>query len=190
MRWWFALIHGWKQRKLLKTFLNDRRKQILNLNEITAEKLDRAAIAILVLDFDGVLAPHGELKPLPEVETWLKQLCQAIGEQRIVILSNKPNATRKKYFAQFFPMILFLEGVRKKPYPDGLSIIAEYKGVSPHRIALVDDRLLTGMLATILAYAQGYYFLKPYRNAWKRPVRETFFSFLRVFERTLIRLTG
>lgn len=190
MRWWYAIRHGWVHRKILKTFLNERKKQIFNLKEINADKLDAASVAVLVLDFDGVLAPHGESIPLPENEAWLKALSQKIGEQRIVIFSNKPNVKRKNYFAQHFPMILFLEGVRKKPYPDGLGIIAEYKGIALHRIALVDDRLLTGMLASVLAYAQGYYFIKPYRNFWRRPIRETFFSFLRVMERAWIRMVG
>jgi predicted HAD superfamily phosphohydrolase YqeG len=190
MRWWFALKNGWTHRHLLKTFLDAPKKQIEKLQEITSEKLDENSVAVLVLDFDGVLAPHGDPMPLPENEAWLKSLCHTIGEQRIAIFSNKPNLIRRKYFAQQFPMVLFLEGVRKKPYPDGLGIIAEYKGVSLHRIALVDDRLLTGMLATILAYAQGYYFIKPFRNFWRRPIRETFFSFLRLLERMLIRIFG
>lgn len=188
MRWWFAITMGWKHRKELNTFLVDQHKRIDHLSQITPKMLDDANVAILALDFDGVLAPHGALKPLSENEIWLRNLCQTIGEQRVVILSNKPNLHRRQYFLTHFPMILFMEGVRKKPYPDGLEIIAEYKGVSPHRLALLDDRLLTGMLASCLAYTQGYYFINPCRKGWKRPITENFFSFLRIMERGLVRL--
>jgi hypothetical protein len=190
MRWFFALKQAWLQRKNLKTFLIEPAKQVHSLEEITAQRLDNANIAILVLDFDGVLEPHDTKVPSKETQLWLRNLCQEIGETRIAIFSNKPKPARIQYFQEHFPSIFMLYGVRKKPYPDGLSNIAEYRGVSPDRIMLVDDRLLTGMLATCLAYTQGWYFRPPKTNYWRRPIREMFFSFLRVFERALIRIIG
>jgi uncharacterized protein len=174
-------------RQELKAFLSSPNNRIAKLSDLTVERLEKANVAILVLDFDGVLAPHGEEKPLPEAEVWLRQLCNNLGEQRIALLTNKPFVSRLRYFAEHFPSIYVVSGVRKKPYPDGLSQVADYKGVEMHRVALLDDRLLTGMLATCLSYCQGYYFYNPYRNVWRRPVKELFFSFLRMVERLLLR---
>jgi len=188
MRWWFALKQSWIQRKQLKDFLTDPEKQITDLKEITAEKLDQCGIAILALDFDGVLAGHDAPVPLPEVAAWLTQLSLSIGEQRIALLSNKPKPVRLAYFAKHFPSIHVVREVRKKPYPDGLLEIAHYKGVEPHRIVLVDDRLLTGMLAVCLSYSQGWYFRNPFHQFWRHPFKESFFCLLRGLERLWVRL--
>lgn len=187
-RWVFAVYEGWRQRKQLREFLVDPAYRVESLNEITGKKLDEANVAVLILDFDGVLANHGADQPLPEVETWLKQLCLEIGEWRIAILTNKPLPKRMAYFAKYFPLIHVVQGVRKKPYPDGIIEIAHYKGVEPHRVLLVDDRILTGMLATCLSFSQGWYFCRPYANFLQRPIKELFFSLLRVVERWVFRL--
>ncbi len=190
MRWWFAIKNAISLRKKLKQFLIDPAKQIHDLSEITLDKLDEADVAILVLDFDGVLAPHNAAIPSKEAELWLIKLSQTIGEHRIALFSNKPKPERIAYFAKKFPSIFFLQGAKKKPYPDGLEMIAQYRGVPVHRLLLVDDRLLTGMLATCLAYTQGWYFRPPKTNFWCNPIVESFFSLLRVFERCLIRVIG
>lgn len=190
MRWWFAIKNGFKLRKNLKKFLTDPAKQIHDLSEITLEKLDNAEIAILVLDFDGVLACHNAKEPSAQAKAFLLKLSQSIGEHRIAILTNKPKPERLAYFAKEFPSLFVLHGVRKKPYPDGLATIAQYRGVSAHRLVLVDDRLLTGMLATCLGYTQGWYFRPPKTCYWTNPVVEAFFSLLRVSERLFIKMVG
>lgn len=182
-RWCYALRQGWAFRQQLKAFLCRRDYQIHHLNEITAERLDRENIAILVLDFDGVLAGHDASAPLPEAAAWLRQLSLGIGEQRIALLTNKPKAARLAYFQEHFPLIHIVQGVRKKPYPDGLKEIIAYKNIPPHRVVLLDDRLLTGMLATCLARCRGWYFRYPAQRLLKAPVRETAFSCLRIIER-------
>jgi len=189
-RVWFAITQAWSQRAALKRFLTEKDKQITALTEITASRLDEANIAILALDFDGVLAPYDALEPLPEVQKWLTQLSLEIGENRIVILTNKPQPERLRYFADRFPSIFIVQDVRKKPYPDGILQIVEYKGVPPHRVLLLDDRLLTGMLATCLSYCQGWYFCKPYQNFTLHPFKEAFFSLLRVCERWFLRFAA
>lgn len=186
-RWWFALVQGFKNRQRLKAFLNNPALQIHRLSDITAQRLDAASIAILVLDFDGVLAGHDAAQPLPEAHAWLKALSQQIGEQRIALLTNKPKLERLRYFAEHFPLIHVVRGARKKPYPDGLDEIIAYRNVPPHRVLLLDDRLLTGMLATCLAHCQGWYFYPPCRRFWHAPIRESFFSFLRFFERSILK---
>ncbi|MFI4938141.1 MAG: HAD family hydrolase [Candidatus Berkiellales bacterium] len=189
-RWWFAVKYGFAERKVLNRFLVNPAYQIQSLTEITPERLDQAAVAILILDFDGVLANHDAKALLPEVEKWLRALCNAIGEQRIAVLTNKPNPSRLQYFATHFPSIHVVRGVRKKPYPDGILEVANYRGLPPHRVLLVDDRLLTGMLATRLACSQGWYFTKPVTNYWKHPFKEIFFTCLRVLERFAFRWAG
>jgi hypothetical protein len=183
MRWWFAIRNGWQQRKQLRQFLINPQKQIHALSEITLEKLEQANIAILVLDFDGVLAGHDALEPDPDALLWLQKLSANIGEQRIALLTNKPKPERLRFFSQHFPSIHVVQQVRKKPYPDGILEIANYRGVAPHRVVLVDDRLLTGMLATCLAYSQGWYYTPPRTNYWKHPFKEMFFGMLRGLER-------
>jgi len=187
MRWWFAIKNAIKYRSKLKRFLVDPKSQIQHLKEITLERLDAADIAILVLDFDGVLAGHDANVLPPETEQWLRKLSLSVGEQRIAILTNKPKATRLRYLATIFPSIFVVTGVRKKPYPDGLLEIAQFKGVPPHRLVLVDDRLLTGMLATCLSYTQGWYFSHPYCNFRQHFFKECFFKFLRTFEKWWLR---
>ncbi len=192
MRWIFAIKQAWLERHKLKLFLVDPGKRIHSLEEITLERLDAANIAILVLDFDGVLNAYDTNQPLPEAELWLTKISQEIGEHRLAILTNKPKEARIRYFAEKFPSLFMLHGhgMKKKPHPEGLLMIAQYRGVAPHRLALVDDRLLTGILATCLAYTQGWYFYPPKTNYWRNPVRESFFSLLRVFERAFIKLIG
>lgn len=186
----YALKHAWLARGMLKKFLIDPRCSIGSLAEITPQRLDDAHIAILILDFDGVLGPHDADEPLPEVAQWLRALSGVIGEQRIAILSNKPKPARLRYFSTHFPSINFVYGVPKKPYPEGLLSIAEYRGVPPHRVALVDDRLLTGMLATYLGSTQAWYFRQPIQNFRQHFFKECFFSFLRGLERGMVRLLG
>lgn len=190
IRAWYAIKMGWQQRKALRRFLRDPEQRVGSLSELTSEKLDADNIAILVLDFDGVLAWHDSPTPLPEAEVWLKHLCQTIGEQRIALFTNKPKPERIAYFQKHFPMMFIVHGVRKKPYPDGILQVAEYKGVAVHRVALLDDRLLTGMLSVCLAYSQGYYFTRPFHCYWKHPIKESFFGLLRQLERWLIRAFG
>lgn len=187
-RWWYAVTQGWSKRKRLKQILDEPRYQVRSLSEITGQKLDDAEIAVLILDFDGVLASHGAEQPSPMAEDWLRKITLEVGEFRIAVLSNQVFPARVRYFAKHFPLIHFVQGVRKKPYPDGILEVVHYKGVPPHRVVLLDDRLLTGMLATCLAFSQGWYFRYPEVNYWKRPLKELFFSFLRVVERCMFRL--
>lgn len=185
----FSLQEGFRARHILKRFLVEPERQIYSLTEITAERIDEANVAVLVLDFDGVLANHGEAVPLPDSAEWLFKLSHQLGQQRLAILTNKPYPQRIAYFKAHFPGIQIIQG-RKKPYPDGLLEIAYSRGLAMHRILLLDDRLLTGMLATKLASCQGWYFCRPFTNYWRRPFAETFFSCLRVLERCWIRCIG
>lgn len=139
----------------------------------------------LVFDFDGVLAPHAAPAPLPETQPIIAQALKTFGAGHVYILSNKPSAVRLEWFRQHFPDIVFVGDVRKKPYPDGLEKVASLGGYAPSEVALLDDRLLTGGLACLLAGAKIIYISKPYADFSVRPVKESFFAVLRFLERLL-----
>ena len=183
----YALAKMWRYSAELGKFTTQSHLIASNLEQITVERLEKAHVAVLVLDFDGVLAPHGAKQPLPEAHDWLRQMAMNLGEQRIVILSNKPMPIRQVYFGEHFPGIEFVQSVRKKPYPDGLASISLQKGVPSYRLLLVDDRLLTGILATIIAKTQAIWFMRPYRDFRARPVSESFFATLRAAEKILVK---
>jgi predicted HAD superfamily phosphohydrolase YqeG len=159
-----------------------------NILELNPEVLRSAGIVALALDFDGVLAHHGAPEPISEAITWMKQ-CEAVfGGDRIFILSNKPTEGRRHWFAGNFPAMRFISGVRKKPYPDGIAKTAELAGVPLSSILMVDDRLLTGCLAALLAGARPCYIRNPYASFRHRPAAELFFRLLRMGERLFVRV--
>ena len=146
--------------------------------------------SILALDFDGVLAPHGYSKPVEATATWLKEAVTSGRYRRVYIYSNKPTEARKTFFAELTPEIQFISNLRKKPYPDGLRHIAEIEGVTPSEIVMVDDRLLTGILAAIIAGTSKIYISQPLKDYSFNTVAEIFFTILRFSEIQLIKLLG
>jgi HAD superfamily phosphatase (TIGR01668 family) len=155
--------------------------------DIDVAELQRHGIKVIVLDFDGVLSPHGFLEPLPEVKAWLQHCVASFGADKVYILSNKPLTSREMYFKQQHPGVHWISGVRKKPYPDGMNKIIQVSGARPEEIALVDDRLLTGILATVIAGTHCVYISQAYRQFSKNPVRESFFALLRMFEKLWVK---
>ncbi len=141
----------------------------------------------LILDFDGVLAAHGEIQARADVEMWLDKCFESLGDKPIFILSNKPMPKRIAYFKKRFPSIQFVTGVAKKPYPDGLKHIAKQQGFKPKELVLVDDRLLTGVLASCIAGTEVIYISPAYSNFKKHPLQESFFASLRLLERQILR---
>jgi predicted HAD superfamily phosphohydrolase YqeG len=161
-----------------------------NILGLDPREVQQSGIAALALDFDGVLAAHGSPCPLPEAVAWMKR-CEAIfGGDKVFILSNKPTDGRRQWFAEQFPAMRFISGVRKKPYPDGLIKTGELAGVPLSSILMVDDRLLTGCLAALVAGARPCYICHPYISFKFRPVAELFFWILRTIERLLVRLVS
>ena len=178
---------GFHHRRELRLLL-DSTPQGSSILELDPEALHSSGVAALALDFDGVLAGHGFPVPLPEAVAWMKR-CEAVfGGGRIFILSNKPTDGRRQWFAENFPAMRFISGVRKKPYPDGLNKTAELAGVPLSSIMMVDDRLLTGCLAALVAGARPCYIRRPYVSFNHRPLAELFFMLLRAGERVFVRL--
>ena len=174
------------RRELLQ--LLDSTSQGSSILELDPEALHSSGVAALALDFDGVLAGHGFPTPLPEAVDWMKR-CEAVfGGSRIFILSNKPTDGRRQWFAEHFPAMRFISGVRKKPYPDGLNKTGELAGVPLSSIMMVDDRLLTGCLAALVAGARPCYVRSPCVSFIHRPLAELFFMLLRAGERVYVRV--
>jgi len=157
---------------------------ILNLDPAA---LKSSGIDALALDFDGVLAHHGAPAPLPEAIEWMKRCETVFGGDRIFVLSNKPTEGRRQWFADNFPALRFISGIRKKPFPDGLNKTGELAGVPLSKILMVDDRLLTGCLAALVAGARPCYIRHPYASFRHRPFAELFFMLLRRTERCFAR---
>ena len=156
--------------------------QVLHLSPST---LKEQGISVLVLDFDGVLAAHGEYQPTEELCAWLHESTQFFAH--VFILSNQSLSHRVAYFECYYPHITYLTGVRKKPYPDGLEKILALTEQPAHCVMLVDDRLLTGALAACIAHIQFTYITRPYYDKANRPIQELFFACLRLLERYLAR---
>lgn len=178
---------GFHHRRTLRQLL-DSTPLSTNILELDPEVLRSSGIAVLALDFDGVLAHHGAPVPLPEAIAWMRKCETVFGGERIFILSNKPTEGRRQWFAEHFPAMRFISGVRKKPFPDGLKKTGELAGVPLSSILMVDDRLLTGCLAALLAGARPCYIRKPYASFGHRPVAEFFFATLRLFESCLVKV--
>jgi len=178
---------GFQHRRELRRLL-DSTPANTSILELDPEELISSGFAALALDFDGVLAGHGALVPLPEAVSWMKR-CEALfGGNQVFILSNKPTDARRQWFAEHFPAMRFISGVRKKPYPDGLVKTGELAGVPLDSIMMIDDRLLTGCLAALVAGARPCYIRRPYVSLSHRPVAELFFWLLRAGERLFVRL--
>lgn len=183
----YGFIAGFRNRGPLAAILRGSRDGTTAV-AVSPEELQQRGMRALALDFDGVLAPHGRPEPLPEAAEWLSRCCNAFGEDRIFILSNKPTPERKAWFERHHPQIRFIAGVRKKPYPDGLENIIRLAGVQPHELTILDDRLLTGVLAACLAGTDVVYITAPCIDLSGNRLAEAFFIILRAVERMLVRL--
>lgn len=167
-----------------------RSQPLLQSPTVTAlnpSNLKSRGFRILVIDFDGVLAPHGETVVKPKTASWLSECLTTFGAGNIFILSNKPTEARAHYFAKSFPGITFIKPKRKKPYPDGLLEILAATKIKPNELLLIDDRLLTGILAATIANTGACYITHPVISMEKRPIQELFFIGLRALERLIIR---
>jgi predicted HAD superfamily phosphohydrolase YqeG len=182
----FTLARGFSRRGALARIL--RSPGCARVTEVAAHCSPAAGGLILVLDFDGVLAPHGYDAPLPAVDAWLRECAAAPGIRGVTILSNKPTRRREAYFAEHHPGVRFVTGVRKKPYPDALLALMAADGAEPRQIVVVDDRLLTGILAGVLAGTQCVYVTPPLADFSCRTASEILFALVRGLERLLVRL--
>lgn len=185
----YSIAMGWRYRKNVGAYLFDKNLQLNTITDLSLARLQKSQIQVLILDFDGVLGPDNALAPIDQVKPWLDQIYQYY-QDRLFVLSNKPLPFREMYLEKHYPELQFIKNVAKKPYPDGLLLIKHKVGVMSAHILFCDDRLLTGILAAELADVKALWIKKPYRNFIKRFWQELFFTYLRFFERTFLKLFG
>lgn len=183
-RYIFALSNLWRKRKTIRHRATEN--TATQLITIDPKILYDQGIRLLVVDFDGVIAAHGEIVPTTEAKAWLHSALQIFGSTKVVILSNKPMQRRIDYFSSELPEINFFVSKTKKPYPDGVLDIIKQYACNKSEVVLIDDRLATGILAADLAGITSIYITKPEINFKNNPVVESFFSLLRVIERSLL----
>lgn len=179
----YTLFMAFRHRKALSRYLHDpllQAKTVLELNPIV---LKTQGIKVMAIDFDGVLASHGEEKINPELHSWLNSCIQSFATNHVFILSNKPTEQRKQYFETCFPGLQFVLAKRKKPFPDGLNFIITSTQVAFQEVLVIDDRLFTGILAALLAKTRAILITNPYISLSKRPLQELFFMGMRKLER-------
>lgn len=184
-RIFFTLKKFWKNRYILAQYLSNPAFQAKNIYQLSLKDIKKQGIEVLVLDYDGVLAPHGVNELEPKVLDWLKRCSDIFGEGRVYVLSNKATMVRKEYFREQLPGIIFFKATRKKPYPDGLSAILSEASIQSKEMLVVDDRLFTGILAAVLVGAQGIFITKPTIDFFQHGIQESAFVFLRLKERAL-----
>ena len=180
---------GYLHRHALRQLL-DNTPQNSNILRLDPGELQLTGIAALALDFDGVLAHHGAPVPDSAAVAWMKRCETIFGGDNIFILSNKPTNERRQWFAEHFPAMRFISGVRKKPFPDGLNKAGKLAGVTLSSLLMVDDRLLTGCLAALVAGSRPCYIRHPNVSFKSRPAAELFFWLLRTIEQVYVRLAA
>ena len=177
----YTAFQAWHHRYQLIKF-NSSLYQINHIVELTQKQLIQSGVKVLALDFDGVLASHGQIEIEHKIQNWLSQITLPV-----YILTNKPFAARLAHLKQYSNLKVITH-VKKKPYPDGLEKILNETQVQPNEVLLVDDRLLTGMLATCIAGTQGIWVVVPLKNYKDHLIIESGFELLRVCERVGIKI--
>lgn len=163
-----------------------RASTVGDVRELTAQGLRAMGVDLLILDYDGVLAPHGRARPDDEVRPWLRECVDAL--EHTVILSNRVCPERDGHLIDTYPGLRIATAARKKPYPDGILRILAETGVPATRTLIVDDRLLTGCLAGVLAGCGVRWLIHARRDLRGNPRQEIGFAVLRWLERGLISL--
>lgn len=177
---------AWRYRKQLAHYARGKALHTNTLLDLDPHRLAQDGIQGLILDFDGVLAPHAASKPLAVVEDWLQKAMTVFKPDQFFILSNRPTTARMAYFKSHFPDMMFVYAKRKKPFIDGIQTIVHDRNVAPQQLLLIDDRLLTGLLAAQIAGIQGCYVYYPWIDWKQRPFSESWYWVLRRIERWLL----
>ena len=173
-----------KFKKELKIFYLNSTNHLECIESLSLKFLIEKNIKLLILDFDGVLAPHGAFKPEGVVQIWMENLFKNKPKDlTVAVLSNLPRQERYLFFKDHFSELIWVCGVKKKPYPEGILKLSHNKKVAPENICLVDDRLLTGILASLLAGTQALLITQPRNNFKQHFFKESFFSILRQLEK-------
>jgi predicted HAD superfamily phosphohydrolase YqeG len=180
-RLFYTLSQAIKHKRALKELGSTAVKA---LPDLPFQKWRDVGVRAIAFDFDGVLATQSELVPSSEGKQALESAL-ALFPGCIFILSNNPLKAREDYFKAHYPDVRFIVAKKKKPHPDGLQHIATLAHFNPSELMLIDDRLLTGGLACLIAKAQFCYFSQAKTNFAKKPFKETFWLCVRYLEKAI-----
>ena len=184
----YFLINAFKFRNELFQII-EQTDHKLQLIDVDPNVLIKNGIKkILILDFDGVMAAHGKKRPDRSVIKWLKEAIECFDQNKIFILSNALTKERKTYFLNNYPEIHLIDATNKKPYPDGILRILEIAKSNPNEAIIIDDRILTGILAGHIAGIQTIYIRNPLTDMSNNLDDELFFAVSRCLEKYLIRI--
>ena len=184
----YSLISAFKFRNELFQIIEqtDNKLQLINVDPKILIK--KGITKTLILDFDGVMAAHGKERPDRPVIKWLKEAIECFDQKNIFILSNALTNERKSYFTNNYSEIRLIEAARKKPYPDGILQILEIAKCDPNEVIIIDDRILTGILAGHIAGIKIIYIRNPLTDMSNNLDDELFFAVLRCLEKYLIKI--
>lgn len=111
------------------------------LTDLTVERLHRAGVTFLMLDFDNTIVPYTNDVPTPEMEAWL-QAMQASDIGLCVVSNSHKTRVVKFCEARGIPCITH----SKKPFSKGIFQCRDKFSLDLSHAALVGDQIYTDVL--------------------------------------------
>lgn len=118
------------------------------LTDLTVERLHRAGVTFLMLDFDNTIVPYTNDVPTPEIEAWL-QAMQASDIGLCVVSNSHKTRVVKFCEARGIPCITH----SKKPFTKGIFQCRDKFSLDLSHAALVGDQIYTDVLGANCAGA-------------------------------------
>lgn len=118
------------------------------LTDLTVERLHRAGVTFLMLDFDNTIVPYTNDVPTPEIEAWL-QAMQASDIGLCVVSNSHKTRVVKFCKARGIPCITH----SKKPFSKGIFQCRDKFSLDLSHAALVGDQIYTDVLGANCAGA-------------------------------------
>lgn len=118
------------------------------LTDLTVERLHRAGVTFLMLDFDNTIVPYTNDVPTPEMEAWLKAM-QASDIGLCVVSNSHKTRVVKFCKARGIPCITH----SKKPFSKGIFQCRDKFSLDLSHAALVGDQIYTDVLGANCAGA-------------------------------------
>lgn len=118
------------------------------LTDLTVERLHRAGVTFLMLDFDNTIVPYTNDVPTPEMEAWL-QAMQASDIGLCVVSNSHKTRVVKFCEARGIPCITH----SKKPFTKGIFQCRDKFSLDLSHAALVGDQIYTDVLGANCAGA-------------------------------------
>lgn len=118
------------------------------LTDLTVERLHRAGVTFLMLDFDNTIVPYTNDVPTPEIEAWL-QAMQASDIGLCVVSNSHKTRVVKFCQARGIPCITH----SKKPFSKGIFQCRDKFSLDLSHAALVGDQIYTDVLGANCAGA-------------------------------------